>query len=414
MLQTVMAFSVPVLVASKGVRRDHSRAVQNLVDAKHRLNAASELFCNKCLQKHLIKEAYGFCKVCMDFLCRQCVTVHDSTLLTLNHGVVVGQEMTEKYQHAMRKDRARSRAVSRSYLDMVADGRASIEYLDGGEKARTRSQEELDDGEVKHVKDINISVSSDRRKCFICACVVYEDGRIVLADANNKALKLFNKHYRCLHVFNMKGEPWDATKAVDLNSDMFVSECTVEGIHQFKVSQEIKYVFTLKVNGACFGVTNWANGIAASVKKDRIFTVQLLDQYGNIHRKIEAGLEGTLKLKSPWYLTSINNGKHIIISDAGTSTITCIAVDGGIKFAYKNIKKLADPRNTTSDEDDNIYVVDYERDLVRQLSATGEDLGVILCQHDGLASPGTVGCHGDRIYIQAKMDTNSLNVFSLP
>lgn len=404
-----MAFAVPTPVFSKG--RRHYTDFHNIValDAKDKFKPRNDLFCSKCIKAGLITEAYGFCKVCRDFMCSKCVDKHESTLLTLNHGIIVGNEMMARYQNAMRKDKKAGHSVSRNHLDMVADGRASFQYEDKGEKMRSVSPSQ----DADLLTEPKIRVGTDMRKCFICACVVYSDGKVVLADANNKTLKLFNKHFNCLFVFHMKEEPWDACKAINYDQDLFVTENRAHGVHQFKVGKDLQYVLTVKLDGECFGVTNWKGGVAVSVKKDKTFTIKLLDQFGNTHRNIENGYQGQLKMTSPWYLTSVKRGRHLIISDAGSGTITSIDVDGGINFVYKDRKELRDPRNICSDGNDNIYVIEYETDTVHKLTPTGQDHGVILCRKDGLENPCGIAYHDSMLYIQAKMDSNYLRVYDL-
>ncbi|KAH3855027.1 hypothetical protein DPMN_097586 [Dreissena polymorpha] len=413
-----MAFSVPLPVASKGLRTDRPSLAQHkayLQEREDKFKATTDLFCNKCLQKHLIRDAYGFCKVCMDFLCRQCVNAHESTLFTLNHGIIVGAELMERYHHAMRKDKPKGKHVSRSHLDMVADGRASLQYFEADKGTKAKSEDVADGAfDAQLLKNLKIRVISDTRKCFICACVVYNDGKIIVADANNKTLKLFNKHHNFLHTFHMKREPWDICRAVDYTTDLFATESQTNGFHQLKVTDEIRYMLTVKVKGECFGITDWKGGIAVSVKLEtKEFCIKLMDQFGNIHRVIPDGFEMQLQLRSPWYLASLKKGRYIVISDAGTGAVTCIAVEGGIKFMYKNRKELKDPRNIASDMDNNIFVVDYETDTVHQLSPQGEDLGVILCGREGLVNPCGIACHKEFLYIQAKMDSNFLNLYEL-
>lgn len=404
-----MAFSVPTPVYSKGVRRYidiHNIDTQN---AKDKFKPTDDLFCSKCMKNGLMTEAYGFCKVCMDFLCSKCVDKHEATLMTLNHRLIVGSEMLTRYHHAMRKDKKEGKTVSRNQLDMVADGRASFHYEDRGDKLRSVTPSK----DADLIKEPKIRVGTDIRKCFVCACVVYADGKLVLADANNKTLKLFNKHFNCLFVFHMKQEPWDACKAINFDQDLFVTENRVRGIHQFKVGRELQYVFTVKIDGECYGITSWKGGVAVSVKKEKNFTIKLLDQFGNTHRNIENGFHDQLKLSRPWYLTSVRKGRHLLISDAGAGTVSSIDVDGGINFVHKDRKELKDPRNITSDEEDNIYVIDFETDTVHQLTATGQDYGVILCSKDGLQNPCGLAYRDGMLYIQGKMDSNFLRVYDL-
>jgi hypothetical protein len=408
-----MAFSVPTPVPTKGVRRYAPASYRDYTAVKEKFKPSTELFCSKCIKNSLITDAYGFCKVCKDFLCSNCVKKHESTLLTLNHGVIVGNEMMERYQHAMRKDKKQGRSMSRNYLDMIGNGSASFEY-DGPKTDRLDTRgDSPDDRDVDLIKEAKVRLGTDVMKCFICACVVYNNGKVVLADANNKCLKLFNKHFDNITIFNLKKEPWDMCKAINIDQDLYVTENRVRGIHQFKVGRDIQYVLTVKVDGECFGITSWKGGVAVSVKNEGIFSIKLLDQFGNTHRNIRDRFEGELQLTSPWYLSSIKKGQVLLISDAGSGTVSGIDVDGGISFRHKDTKQLRDPRNITSDEDDNIYVVEYETDTVHLLSPSGTDKGVILCSKDGLNNPCGMSYLERKLYIQAKMDSNYLQVYDL-
>lgn len=407
------SFSVPQPVASKTVRWNLSRQKGYYEQAGAKFKPSTELFCCKCMARGMVKEAYGFCKVCVDFLCNKCFESHDSTLLTLNHGVIVGNEMLTRYRRAMKERKNSGRTMSRNHLDMVADGRASLEYGGNDHVSGKKSITCSATLEAKLAFERRIRTDADKHKCFICACTVYNNGNIVVADANNKSLKLFNNQFTCLFVFSLKQEPWDICKAVDFDSDLFVTEAKINGIHQFKVGQEIRYVFTLKTDGQCFGLTHWKGGVAVSVKKNQQFSVKLLDQFGNIYLDIPDGYEGRLKLVSPWYLSASREVQTILISDSGAGTVSCIDVDKGIKFISRNRKELCDPRSITVDENRNIFVVDYEADTVHQMTSAGKDLGVILCTLDGLANSCGMTCHNKQLYIQTKMDTNDIKIFDL-
>lgn len=405
-----MAFYVPTPVPGKGIRRNIASVATYYKNAEEQFKPTTDLFCSKCIAQGQVNEAYGFCKVCMDFLCRRCVDKHESTLLTLNHGIITGNEMMEKYHNAMRKDKKEGRSISKNYVDMIADGRATFQYIDD----RTSSNKNnYPTQNAELIKQPKVRLGTDVRKCFICACTIYNDGKIVLADANNKCLKLFSKHFDFLFIFHMKHEPWDMCRAINKDEDLFVTETSVRGIHQFKVTKDIQYVFTVKVEGECFGITSWKGGVAVSVKNKGDFNIKLLDQFGNIHRNIDHRFERRLKILSPWYLTSIKNGKELLISDASAGTISCIDVDGGIKFIYKDGRKMRDPRNITSDDNDNIYVIEYETDTVHHITSTGENAGVVLCAKDGLNNPCAICCFNGMIYIQAKMDSTNLQVYNI-
>ena len=409
-----MAYSnTPDSLASKSVRWNLSRQQGYQEEAKEKFKPSKELFCSKCLARGKVLDAFAFCKICHDFMCGKCTEIHESTLLTLNHGILVGNEMVSRYQRAMKDSKQGGQTESRGQVDKVADGQASFrdKVLDKGTVKTTRTQTATVETELSGEK--RVRVDEDGGKCFICACVVYDDGKVVLADANNKCLKLFNRHFKCLFVFDLKQEPWDACKAIDFDSDLFVSEARIKGVHQFKVAKEIKYVFTLKTDGECFGLTHWKHGVAVSVKHNKQFSVKLMDKMGNIHRSITTGFEFRLKLDKPWYLASMRAGQYILISDSGTGMVTCIDVDKGIKFIYRNKRGLCDPRSICADDEGNIFVVDYETDTVCQLSSKGKDQGVMMCSLDGLASPCGLTCYDQQFYIQPKMDSNSIQIFDI-
>lgn len=404
------SFNIPQPVTSRSVRADISRQRHYYEEAEVKLKPKTELFCTKCMAKSLVKEAYGFCKICLDFLCEKCVDSHESDLMTLNHGIMVGNEMLIRYHYAMKDRKTGRKSVSRSQSDMVSNGRVSFQYPVKGSEV-SKSTDDAFEAELK--EEVKVRVPSDTEKCFICACVVHKDGKIILADANNKSLKLFTKHFTFSSVFRLKQEPWDMCRAVDFDNDLFVTESKIKGIHQFKVGKEIKYIFTLKVDGDCFAICHWKGGIAVSVKKDGTFSVQLLDQFGNVHQSIKDGFDGQLKMKTPWYLTASHTGEIIIISDMGKGTVSSINVEKGVKFIFKDRKELRDPRNVSVDEDGNIFVVDYETDTVHQLTRGGKSLGVILCRVNGLENPCGMACHKERLYIQAKMDSTFMKIFEL-
>ena len=91
----------------------------------------------------------------------------------------------------------------------------------------------------------------------------------------------------------------------------------------------------------------------------------------------------------PFHLTSAYGGQRIVVSDNGINQVTCLDVDGGVIFIYKD-RELKVPTSLVADGHGSIYIISQYTGTVHQISENGDKLGITLSDKDGLRWPGGI------------------------
>lgn len=274
---------------------------------------------------------------------------------------------------------------------------------------------------AKLVGEYDIRFPGEKNKCWVWASVVLPNGDLVLSDNENNNIKLFDASSHCKSILRSESYPVDLCLSNIHKTEMYAT--VSGGVHHISANAELKIIRTLPVEGFSNGITCWKHGIAITVSSNKLtnevfklldFHLQLLDYDGKILKKIHYDTYDMFHMSDPWYLTTIKQGQQVVISDWGNNCITCIDVDKGIKFIFKD-HELNGPRGMATDEYDNIYIVGWLSENVLQLSPDGKKQGIILSKDDGLYGPVaiTYDRNNKTIMLQDNKYTDTLQIYQL-
>ena len=247
---------------------------------------------------------------------------------------------------------------------------------------------------LAHQKNIK---QKDDQKCWVTGIDTFPSGEVIMVDMANKKIKLFNKTLdECLSHVKLDTIPQDiSVSPVDASSAYFTKPFSKEGIQKISMSDgKLTLKESFFTNGTNRGIKCTKSGILTSVQDGRYhdldincFKIDFLDYEGKSLKTVSVDQTGTRLFKLPLYFTTSNNDKQIIVSDCirQNSYIVNLDLTGKIKFKYTG---LLAPRGLTVDNNDNVFVTEWEQNNIYVLSPTGKRLQVLItdqeCQDEGL------------------------------
>ncbi|KAH3823591.1 hypothetical protein DPMN_125399 [Dreissena polymorpha] len=255
-------------------------------------------------------------------------------------------------------------------------------------------------------KTIKLNSDNKEQKCWITGIGVFPSGEIVMVDMANKKIKLFGKEFEYLSQAQLDTIPQDiSVSPVDASCAYFTKPFSKEGIQKVVMADgklALKEYFV--TNGTNRGITCIKAGILTSVQDGRYhdvdinhFKIYLLDYTGNVLQAVSTDTNGSRLFKLPLYFTVSSNCKQLIVSDCikQNSYIVNVDMSGKIKFKYSGTNNnLITPRGLTIDDEDNIYVTEWERSSVYILNAEGKRTQTLMSHRelqqeklDGLIKP---------------------------
>lgn len=288
--------------------------------------------------------------------------------------------------------------------------------------------------QAKFLSQKKVQLAGDVQ-CWITGISVFPSGEIIMVDMSNRKIKLFSKEFEFLSKVALDAIPQDiSVSAVDASCAYFTKPFSKEGIQKVNMSDgkvTLKEYFV--TNGTNRGITCTKAGILTSVQDGRYhdvdinhFKIYLLDYTGNILQSVSTDTSGSRLFKLPLYFTVNSSGKQMIVADCikQTSYILNVDMSGKIKFKYEGMNgNPITPRGLTIDEEDNIYVTEWERNNIYILSPAGKRLQMLFSHYelqqdkiDGLIKPYQL-CwykHEDqKRLIVSQESCNTIKVFKL-
>lgn len=246
-------------------------------------------------------------------------------------------------------------------------------------------------------KSIKSKDDNSELNCWITGIGVFPSGEIIMVDMTNRKIKLFSKDFDFLSQVKLDTIPQDiSVSPVNASDAYFTKPFSQEGIQKVSMSDgKLTLKESFRTNGTNRGITCTKGGILTSVQDGRYhdldinhFKIDLLDYEGKVLQSVSTDLNGSRLFKLPLYFAVNNTGKQMIVADCikHFSYIVSVDMTGKVKFKYEGIgDNLVTPRGLTIDDDDNIYVTEWEGQNVYVLSPTGKRLQVLLTHHEVVA-----------------------------
>ena len=256
-------------------------------------------------------------------------------------------------------------------------------------------------------------------------------GEIVVADNNNKVVKLYDNDFRISSVLQLNQFPTDMCTSNRSLEEIYVTD--INAIHRINTENGLDILGSVRLDGQKWGITTWKHGLAVAITlkvkdnrkpsnkiKSNQFEfvdkpmIRFLNFEGFIVRTITNESLTDFRIKSPFHMTSVQGGRRIVVSDSGTDCVTCLDPEGGVVFVYED-KQLKIPTSLTTDGHGSIYVIGQYSGNVHQITENGVKVGIILSEVHGLTWPGGIAYDSwnSSLILQANGFENKMQSFLL-
>ena len=239
----------------------------------------------------------------------------------------------------------------------------------------------------KKIGSFEVSMERDKNDCWITGIAVDKNGNKLLADRNNKIVKLFSPEMKALSCVVLPSEPWDLAMIGD-NEAVVACEYWL-GILQvtdskLKIKTKTKMPFNMR------GICQCKDKLIVTSPFFIPRSVKLINLKGKTDWSVSSD-KGTELFVSPLYVSKLNNGSSsVVVTDGEKGMVTCINGDTG-KVLAKWHKKVTEPTGVTTDINGNIYICNSKNHEIVILNEDLTEESVFLKRKDGLSTnPHTI------------------------
>ncbi|KAL3864956.1 hypothetical protein ACJMK2_006597 [Sinanodonta woodiana] len=261
--------------------------------------------------------------------------------------------------------------------------------------------------QVKDLDRIFCKHPDDESDCCISGCCYLADGKIVLADWNNRCVKLLDKFFNVVSRLVLPQSPWDVTKIDDEKVAV-----TVPGEKSVFV---LTYVKNLQIFGSfetrceCWGITFVDHKFVITCDPSSAtpsLTFFSLD--GKEIKCITNDKDGTPLFRCPNHVITNQIQTLIFVSDCGSNIVTCLNVEGEVKFRYRH-NKLDYPTGMTTDCQENVYICGMNSHNIHVITGEGMFLRILLAKDNILHGPRSISfeINGERFIVSDISADNS-------
>lgn len=262
----------------------------------------------------------------------------------------------------------------------------------------------------KHFRKVgtfDVKTQDDKYDCKISGSAFISNGDLVLADAANKKLKLFNEDLEAISSAELDVIPGDLCCGKD--DDVVHVSFTGGMQYGIQVYEVIKDVILLKASIAMpwqpLAIARSNNGLAV-IHTDRNSSVlHLTDLKGREIKQLELRHDGR-PLVNPVAI-SITENLQLLICDKPANTVYCFNTDGEVLFTYK---KLREPMGICTDNRSTFIT---SAGIVHQVSTTGETISPLMTRQSiGFTATNVCYDKEDRLLLLSGQ-SNTMTAFVL-
>lgn len=246
-----------------------------------------DLYCDPCHKADRSKEASGFCRTCGEFYCTFCLGVHRRSFLTASHKILTGADLPSDPVNA--PVRGEIRKTFR---------------LEGQEK-------------------INIKMSNDIEVCAIRGIDARQNGTVILADKNNKKIKMLSRDGHLISALELPSLPFGVVFVNEFEAVISMDESI--GFIDIRNGSKMALKYTVSLGrsvadivayGDNFIITSWDS-------------VSMIDRRGKTLWIADADTTGKSLFENARFLTVCHDTSTVIVTDWKTHTITVFDSQSG-------------------------------------------------------------------------------------
>ena len=257
----------------------------------------------------------------------------------------------------------------------------------------------------------NVRLPEDKSKCEIVGAAFLADDRVVIADMNNKKLKLFDPKFAKAQSVTLTSEPRGVT--VISPTEIAVTLPDESKIQLVSTHKKLTTTRSILTSLPCYGITKNTNQELVVLCDDGFKTtaIQVLDLDGKDLKTLKMNQRGHVMLKNPWDLAVNLDGQQVCVTDRGK--LVCIDLEGNHVFQYAD-ENLVNARGVVVDELGRYYVCGTGSGNVHQVSADGKKTSVILGDSD-VSAPQAAAYHkSKRLLLLTSVSEDNVYMYRAP
>ncbi|XP_060568473.1 uncharacterized protein LOC132727043 [Ruditapes philippinarum] len=211
--------------------------------------------------------------------------------------------------------------------------------------------------QTSHARKISVETSKDEYICYITGMTLLTPGLLIITDYNNDAVKMVDISSQSVSdQLQLDDIPWDITTVT--STELAVTLPDKQTIQFISISSnKLIKKHTVKVDGECYGISCYQGKLVVSFLNPA--KLQIFDMNGTILTTID----GKNIFKYPWYITC--NRSSIYVSDWDMKTVTRLNWQGDVIGSYSG---MSDPRGMSLSDDGTVFVCDWERNVIEEIS----------------------------------------------
>jgi len=225
------------------------------------------------------------------------------------------------------------------------------------------------------------------------------DGRLVMADLNNKRLVQLDDEYNVVKEYKIDDQPIDVAVG-HIDNEIYI---TVSQGYIYKCTLDTKLTIVSRIKAPSF---TW--GIAVSGDNLIVGTPDaevILTKDGSIVKSIP---------KSGYYGYVAVSQTQRTMYHRDNNDIVCRTLEGTELFRYKN-QKLEAPRGITIDTQDTLYICGCDSDNVHQVSSDGQKSRILLDKLHYITQPWNVifNTHKNELIVTSCNENTVFEIYRL-
>ena len=232
----------------------------------------------------------------------------------------------------------------------------------------------------RKVESFVVALDDDKYDCSITGIAVDTHGKKLLADRNNKEVKLFSKELKSLCSISVPNEPWDIAMIGENEAAVTCGHLLVIlQVSDKKIRIKSKNKMPFEMRGIC----QYQDQLIVTVQHSNPRCVRLLNQTGKTDWSVSSE-KGNPLFVAPMYVSRFISGRSsVVVTDGQKNTVTLLNADSGEILA--NHKAFGGLLGVTTDTAGNIYVCNSKNHEISILSENLYREDVFLRREDGLS-----------------------------
>lgn len=228
-------------------------------------------------------------------------------------------------------------------------------------------------------KKFSVQLDDDERDCSISGLGFLSNSYLVLADFDNKRVKLFDQNLKNLSHLDLQISPKNmCTREQELEAYITFNDTFENGIQVIDIKEDssMSVIRTIKLAESCYGISSNNGGLAVMVNSPNGWQIHLITLTGTLKAKIIPESGGKNILLRPDYL-AVTKDLKLLVSERGNNSLYCFNTKG--KMLFHN-SRLRQPVGIAHDSNGSILVACPW--MIHQLNMSGERIGALMSQDE--------------------------------